>query len=35
MEKVGNLLEFSEADEALEYFQSSKYWPKNIYVQAT
>ena len=28
MEKVGNLLEFSETAEALEYFQSSKYWPK-------
>ena len=29
MEKVGNLLEFSESAEALEYFQSSKYWPIN------
>lgn len=29
MEKVGNLLEFSESAEALEYFQSSKYWPKD------
>lgn len=31
MEKVGNLLEFSETAEALEYYQSSKYWPKNLH----
>lgn len=31
MEKVGNLLEFSETIEALEYFQSSKYWPTGIH----
>lgn len=31
MEKVGNLLEFSETVEALEYFQSSKYWPTGIH----
>lgn len=30
MEKVGNLLEFSEAAEALEYLQSSKYWPTDL-----
>jgi Domain of unknown function (DUF4041)/Meiotically up-regulated gene 113 len=30
MEKVGSLLEFSEAAEALEYFQSSKYWPADL-----
>lgn len=29
MEKMGNLLDFSEAAEALEYFQSSIYWPTN------
>lgn len=27
LEKVGNLLEFSEAAESLEYLQSNKYWP--------
>lgn len=27
IEKVGNLLEFSEGAESLEYLQSSKYWP--------
>jgi len=31
MEKVGNLLEFSETAEALEYLQSSKYWPASIH----
>jgi hypothetical protein len=33
IEKVGNLLEFSETAESLEYFQSNKYWPKNINVE--
>lgn len=27
IEKMGNLLEFSEGAESLEYLQSSKYWP--------
>lgn len=31
LEKVGNLLEFSEAAEALEYFQSSKHWPTGVH----
>lgn len=29
IEKMGNLLEFSEGAESLEYLQSSKYWPEN------
>jgi hypothetical protein len=29
IEKMGNLLEFSEVAESLEYLQSSKYWPQN------
>jgi hypothetical protein len=33
IEKVGNLLEFSETAESLEYFQSNKYWPKGINAQ--
>ena len=28
IDKVGNLLEFSETVESLEFFQSSKYWPE-------
>jgi hypothetical protein len=30
IEKMGNLLEFSEGAESLEYLQSSKYWPQNV-----
>ena len=30
VEKVGNLLEFSETAESLEYLQSHKYWPKGV-----
>jgi hypothetical protein len=33
IEKVGNLLEFSETAESLEYFQSNKYWPENINIE--
>lgn len=29
IEKMGNLLEFSEGADSLEYLQSSKYWPKS------
>lgn len=29
IEKMGNLLEFSEGADSLEYLQSSKYWPPN------
>jgi hypothetical protein len=29
IEKMGNLLEFSEGAESLEYLQSSKYWPQD------
>lgn len=29
IEKIGNLLEFSEGAESLEYLQSSKYWPQD------
>lgn len=29
-EKVGNLLEFAEAYESVEYFQSIRYWPKHV-----
>lgn len=29
IEKVGNLLEFSEKAESTEYLQSSKYWPQD------
>lgn len=31
IEKMGNLLEFSEGAESLEYLQSSKYWPENAH----
>ncbi len=30
VEKVGNLLEFSESAESLEYLQSNKYWPDKV-----
>jgi hypothetical protein len=30
IEKMGNLLEFSEGAESLEYLQSSKYWPQDV-----
>lgn len=30
IEKVGNLLEFTEKAEATEYFQSLQYWPKQV-----
>ncbi len=29
IEKMGNLLEFSERAESIEYLQSSKYWPQD------
>jgi len=32
-EKLGNLLEFSEHAESIEYLQSTKYWPKHVSIQ--
>lgn len=29
-EKLGNLLEFAEAVESVEYFQSIRYWPQHV-----
>ncbi len=34
LEKVGNLLEFTEAPEATQYLQSLKYWPGSLPAQA-
>lgn len=34
LEKLGNLLEFTEQPEATQYLQSRKYWPSNIPAEA-
>jgi len=34
LEKLGNLLEFTEEPEATQYLQSRKYWPANVPAEA-